>query len=136
MNYNNFIKEIMDSNIDDWSYDDEIGLYVLKSNIAISIQSDRSDNEDRDFYEKWLEQYSDPKGYRARFFLKYFGNIIESFYTAAVDGYRMLIPYPKSTNKLIINKKQYHIGTIINIPYSGYNFDNYLETAGISVAEY
>jgi len=132
MNYDDFIKEIMNSKIEDWLYDDDLGLYVLKSNISISIQSDREDNEDREFYEKWVEIYPDPKGYRARFYLKYYGNIIESFYTVAVDGYRMLIPYPKSRNDLSINSKQYHIGEILNIPYSGNNFDEYLKMAGIS----
>lgn len=133
MDYNDFIKEILDSNTEDWLYDDDLGLYVLKTNICISLQSDRTDNDDRDFYEKWLENYPDTKGYRARFFLKYYGNIIESFYTVAVDGYRMLIPYPKSVTQLSISKKQYQIGKIVNIPYSGYDFDEYLTTAGIKI---
>lgn len=133
MNYDEFMKEILDSNVDDWLYDDELGLYVLKSNLAISIQSDREDIEDREFYEKWVESYPDPKGYRARFFLKYFGNIIESLYTVAVDGYRMLIPYPKTRTELTISTKQYTIGKIVNIPYNGHDFDDYLQRANIKI---
>lgn len=133
MNYDDFIKKIVQSNPNDWLYDDDLGLYILKTDINISILSDRSNEQNDEFYEKWVEKFPDPKGYRRRFFLRYLGNIIESFYTVAVDGYRMLIPYPKSAIDLIISKKQYDIGNIINIPYSGYGFDEYLTMAGIEI---
>jgi hypothetical protein len=133
MRYDDFINELVSSDIEDWIYDDDLGLYIYKNNITISIESDRNDLDDREFYEDWVEKFPDPKGYRARFFLKYNGNIVESFYTVAVDGYRMLIPYPKSIKNMIITNKQYKIGRIINIPYSGYGFEDYLKRAGIDI---
>lgn len=135
MNYDEFINKIINSDINDWLYDDDLGLYILKTDINISILSDRSDGGDDTFYEKWVEKFSDPKGYRRRFFLRYAGNTIESFYTVAVDGYRMLIPYPKSAVNLIITKKQFAIGNIVNIPYSSYGFEEYLNMAEIKTEE-
>jgi hypothetical protein len=133
ISYEEFIKQILESEIGDWTYDDGLGLYVLKNNICISIISDRDDAEDRDFFESWVENYSDPKAYRARFFLRYNGSTIEAFYTAAVDGYRQLIPYPKNIKDLSIDNKQYIIGKILNIPYKGYDFDEYLDLAKIKI---
>lgn len=133
ISYGEFIKQIIESEVNDWIYDDDLGLYIFKKNICISIISDRDDTEDKDFFESWVENYPDSKAYRARFFLRYNGSIIETFYTVAVDGYRQLIPYPKSIHNLVINNKQYRIGKILNIPYKSYDFDEYLNMANIQV---
>ena len=133
MSYDEFLKQILESEIEEWEYDDGLGLYILKTNICISILSDRNDIEDREFFEDWVENYSDKKACRLRFFLRYNGSIIETFNTAAVDGYRQLIPYPKRFSGLSIDKKQYKIGKIVNIPYKGYDFDEYLGMAQIKI---
>ena len=56
--------------------------------------------------------------------------MIEAFYTAAVDGYRALIPYVDRESMTLTNK-QYTIGKILNIPYG--RFDEYLSQANIQV---
>jgi hypothetical protein len=130
MTYENFIEKIVESKIDQWIYDDDLGLYIFRNDISITIQRDKEKHEDNDFNEPWVKKYSDPKGYKQGFFLRYNGTLIEKFYTVSVDGYRMYIPYPKSSTDLTINKKKYNIGKIVNIVNS-YNFDEYLRSGNI-----
>lgn len=138
MNYDEFKNEIITSKPEDWIYDDALGLYVYKNDIKITIQSDREgilNDSDDEFYEPWLEKYSDSKGHKSIFFFRFNGVIIDTFYTVAVDGYRQLIPYPESINNLVITQEKENIARILNIPYSGYDFDEYLRRAGISISE-
>lgn len=130
MTYENFINIIANSEPSDWIYDDDIGLYVFRNDINITINSDRLDNEDREFHEDWATNFPDSHAVRARFFLKFNGTIISVFYTAAVDGYRCLIPYTEMGTRSITQTK-YRIGRILNIPYR--DFDEYLQSAGITV---
>ena len=130
MNYDGFINQIVKSEPSEWIYDDEFGRYVYKNNICISIISDRSDNEDKEFNEIWATSFSNNKAYRAKFFLCLNGNVIETFYAVAVDGYRCLIPCTEVGTRLITHKK-YAIGKILNIPYQ--NFDEYLNQAKIQI---
>lgn len=134
MKLNEFIEEITNSEVDDWTYDDELGRYIYKNDIRISIVSDREFDES--YESEWLNCYSNKKGYFDRFNLCFNGSIIESFYGVAVDGHRMIIPSPRLTN-LTITRKQKLIGKIINKPYT-YGIDDYeqyLNMAGISIRE-
>lgn len=130
MEYNTFINLIEGSEETDWIYDDDFGRYVLQNDIRITIISDRDDNEDREFHEAWARNFPDSNAVRSRFFLCFNGNVIEAFYTAAVDGYRALIPYVDRESMTLTNK-QYTIGKILNIPYG--RFDEYLSQANIQV---
>ncbi|MDR6883039.1 hypothetical protein [Bacillus sp. 3255] len=134
MRYEVFKSRIIESDPIDWIYDDELGLFVLTSDIQITILTVRDDNFDNEFHESWVERYSDPKAYRKKYLLKYNGNTIETFYTVAVDGYRMDIPYPKRPEMTITNE-QYRLGKIINRIHRGHGFDDYLERADIKIVE-
>lgn len=129
MNYEEFINKILSSKKDDWLYDDDLERYVLKKDISISIISDKDTKEIR-FFQDWLDRLENKIAFRARFFLCYNNSIVEAFHTAAVDGYRALIPYP-DTNTMTISKKQYNIAGLINISYK--RLDEYLFLAGIKV---
>ncbi|MDP4092822.1 MAG: hypothetical protein Q8920_05605 [Bacillota bacterium] len=134
VSYEEFILTIVNSEKEEWLYDDDLGRYVFRNDIRITIISDRGENEDRDFFENWATQFPDQHAFRARFFLCFNGSIIEAFYSAAVDGYRALIPYPRITD-LTITNNQYRIGRIINIPYTVVidRYDEYLSQAGIRI---
>jgi hypothetical protein len=134
MKYDDFIMAIISSYETDWIYDDEIGRYVFKDDIRIAIVLDRSDTngEAEQFHEDWVKKFSDPKAYKKKFNLVFNGTIVEVFYTAAVDGYRMYIPYP-SIKGMTISKIHFHIGRIINSAIRGYDYKEYIDTAGISV---
>ena len=135
MTYDEFMGLIVNSEPDAWLYDDEKGIFVFTDDLLISIIGKEVDyDEFGRFYEEWAVSFPDPKAYRKEFELCYAGNIIETFYTAMVDGARMYIPYPRMGDMTISNK-QYQIGKIVNLMNTGYGFDNYLRQANISVRE-
>lgn len=114
----------------EWSYDDETGLYVNLDDIRCTIQSVR-DNVREEFYEDWVETFPDKQAYKGVFNLCFNGSLIERFYTAGVDGYRMYIPLPDRV-EMTISQEQYKIGSILN-SFRGERFDDYLRMAGITV---
>lgn len=135
MTYAEYINTIVNSDRTDWVYDDARSSYLYLPNISIMMKVKQDDDRDRDFYESWIEKYSDTKAYVHVIELYYNGMRINDFYTAIVDGCRMCIPYPKH-DELTITKEQYGIGYIVNIPYCSndvYSFDEYLRQAGITV---
>ena len=135
MTYDEYIDIIVNSNREDWKYDDERESYLFLSNISIMMKVRQDDSRDRNFEESWAERYTDKMAYVHVIELYYNGMRIDDFYTALVDKYRMCIPYPKR-DEMTITKEQYSIGNIVNIPYCSnniYNFDDYLRQAGIAV---
>ena len=74
MNYEDFRKSIANSTKDDWLEDDEHGVWILKSNLLISIQRENVENPDV-FTEEWAAKCPNPNAYIQRYFLKYAGNI-------------------------------------------------------------
>lgn len=131
MKYNDFINAIVNSKIEDWMYDDETGKYIFKNDISITMQQDREDDEE--FFEEWVKKFiHHPTATRMKVYLCFNGNVIDTFYTASVDGSRMHIPYPDSEN-MTITYNQYKIGQIVNIATCNVidRYDEYLIKAGI-----
>jgi hypothetical protein len=132
MRYDEYMQEISNSSDEDWFYDDNLGRFVYRNNIQISIQTDRTgDREDDRFYEEWANNFPNPNAYRKEYYLQYNDCIINTFYTVEVDGYRSAIPFPR-LNGMTITREQYNIGRIINSIH-GYSFDEYLTSSGITV---
>jgi len=131
MDYELFLETILKSELKDWVFRDTLNRYIYIKNIAISITTNPS-LENTNFDEDWLKSYSNKSATVQRFELCYNGTEIESFLTASVDGNRMYIPYPERP-ELTITKKQHKIGEIVNTALIGYEFDEYLNRAGIRV---
>lgn len=132
MRYEEFMSQIYNSTEDDWLYDDEIGKFVYRNDIRISIQSDRSESfGDERFYESWATNFPDENARRQKHFFQFNDCVIDTFYAVLVDGSRSAIPYP-NLEGLTITEEQYNVGRIIN-GIHGYNFDEYLSSAGIAV---
>lgn len=133
MTYDEFIATIVESEPDDWIYDDSKSLYIFKPDIRISILGKEVDyGEDGLFYEDWAMNFPNSNARKKEFELCYDGNEIETFYTVYVDGMRAAIPYP-NLDGMTITQKQYRIGAIVNIPNEGYGFDRYLRQSNITV---
>ena len=137
MRYDEFKSTILNSELSQWSYDDDMGLYLFLEDIRISITADRSEESFNDtFEEEWLESFPDSRGYRRFFDLKFNGNVIERFFTVSVDGSRNYIPLPRLEG-MTITSEQYALGNIVNKLHNevGLSFDSYLSRAGISVID-
>lgn len=132
MDYDGFIRTIQESVPQDWLSDDEFGICVLKKDLLISIEREEPDTHEV-FAEDWATQCADPNAYVQRFFLKYGGNIIDTFYTVAIDGNRAKIPYP-DTNDMTISPFQYAIASIVNKCFAG-DLDGYMKRKGIKIRD-
>ncbi len=127
---------------DDFDYDDETGVYVYIKDIHLRLVQERSswfdmDRSDIDkFEEDWVKKFPHGTAYRQIIYIEYGRTRVETVYCALVDGGRYLIPYPKSPDQLVISRKQYTIGTILNRGKRGVDgFDFGLLLAGITVEE-
>jgi len=125
-------KLVIDSEPDDWDYNDDRGVFTLKSDASVQIRQINRDDFEK-FEEDWVERYPDPVAYRDKYELLFNGNFIEEFFLIGVDGLRMSIPLPKASNDLRISERQYRLGKIINNKMKGYDLDDYLGRAGITV---
>lgn len=138
MQYNEFINKIVDSEIEQWTYDDDLGNYVFKNDISITMKQDRIGDEYEVFYEKWVENFAHhPTATKMKVYLCFNGNIVDTFYTVSVDEARMYIPYTKSALELTITYEKYKIGRLINYANCDVidRYDEYLKQAGIKVLE-
>lgn len=134
MRYNEFLEIIYTSMPQEWTYDDDFGIYVYRNDIDITIESDRRNSEDTDetYYEEWACQFPNNHAYRKAFILKYRGNFVKAIHGAYVDGYRCFIPNP-NRESMTITREQYGIGNIINGCITPYNeFESYLGQANIT----
>lgn len=127
------LKVLYSSTPEEWSYNDDTGIYIFVKDIYLQICEIRQD-ELVPFNEPWVRVFEDPNAYRIMFLLKYNEIEIRRLFFACVDGARVFIPYPKSCSDLRITKEQYHLGRIINHPFAScYSFDEYLRRAKIAV---
>ncbi len=119
----------------DFDYDDSIGVFVHTGDVKLRIVLERGAESEQEFDEPWVQRFPDPKGTRQPVYIYYGETRVQEVPCVYVDGGRHVIPFPRSTTDLTINRFRYHIGRIINHPIPGYGFDFALRRAGISVQE-
>jgi len=123
---------IMSSEPNDFTYDDCDGVFFLKSDVNLSIVFERGDICDRGFDEPWVKRFPDKNAYRQPVYIKHNGTKIKEELCVQVDGARYIMPLPKSASDLTLSAFRYHLGRILN-DHTGYDFDEGLQRAGISV---
>ena len=85
------------------------------------------------FYESWVSNFPDPKGYKQEVYLEYNDKRVKKFWFVDVDNFRYCIPYPRSANDLRISViSVFTLACILNWPF-GYGIDQGLTIAGITV---
>ena len=61
MTYDEFMEAVIESEPEDWLYDDEKGKFVFKNDLLISIIGKEVDyDESGRFYEEWATSFPDP----------------------------------------------------------------------------
>jgi hypothetical protein len=127
------------SNPADYAYDDATGVFVYQKDLDLSFVLDLEDP--CEFHEPWAtDHFFDHHVYRQIVYVMYRSALIATMYFVHTDGFRYILPFPKSPKQLIITPFQYHVGTILtrSRPGSdspGYDFDSGLRAAGIKVVE-
>jgi hypothetical protein len=97
------------------------------------IQRRKIDYTNDRFHENWAEKFPDPLAFRAIYDIKSRGSLLEEKVFVSVDGGRVDIPLPKSPQELVISRRDYQLGRIVNrfTPY-GKDYEIYLQRAGIN----
>jgi hypothetical protein len=121
---------IMKSAPGDYTYDDHDGVYVYNSDINLRLLLDKSDEFQGSFKEPWVSKFTDKDGQRQLVRIYYLATPICKVSCVWVDGYRHLIPVPRSKDTTIDSFK-YKIGSILNYPLPFQGFDQALQQAGI-----
>ncbi len=127
---------IMKSAPSDYTYDDYDGLYMYNSDINLRFLLDKSDEFKGPFSEPWVSEFSDKPGERQLVRICYLATPICKVSCVWVDSFKSLIPIPRIKD-LTIDPFKYKIGSILNyaLPNQGFNFDEALQEAGITVQD-
>lgn len=83
------IKRVMESNKEDWLFDDEEGVYTYKKDTNLRIVRDTVEN-DREFNEPWANNFADKRAFVSYHRIFYGSSLIEKIFLVAVDGYSRL----------------------------------------------
>lgn len=129
MTYENAIEMVLSNSFDKWTYFDEYGEYVLKSDVNLRIVRKNIDFDNDTFEEDWATSHPDSKAYKVLFSVFYNNSRIDDFILVAVDGLRAEIPMPKSNSK-IISKTDYQFAQAVDIHGS---LDEYIQRSGLLV---
>ena len=126
----------------EWLYDDTNGIYTYKRNVDLNlnIRDDVRGNGDN-FEEDWTKNFPDPSAEKIIVRVFHRGSFVKEFLYVFVDGYRNILPVPRTPQDLTISKFKYNLGRILNCNYTPnleYNLIEYdikLKTAGIKIRE-
>jgi len=122
---------IMGSLPEDYTYVENKDLYVYNSDINLRIVLEDESSE-RPLIEPWTEKFLDKRATTQLVYIYYGCTPLHKMVCVWVDGYRYLIPMPRSRDDLTIGSLEYKIGTILSY-HSPYNdFDQALARAGIN----
>jgi hypothetical protein len=124
---------IMKSSPDEYTYNDQEGLYFNKEDINLRLHIMR-ENEETIYNEKWTSKFADKKATVTDVQIYYLMTLIKTIPCVWVDGCRYLIPAPRLGDEITINAFEYKIGSVLNHNHS-YRLDEALQRAGISVKE-
>jgi hypothetical protein len=127
------ISRVLASRPEDYTYDDETGVFLHRLDVKLSIVLDRTEDARIKFDEPWVRRFADPNATRQIVYIEYDSARVKTLYFVYVDGFRYIIPFPRAQADLRISKAQYHLGCILSHPIYGYSFDEGLRRAGIVV---
>ncbi len=130
MTYEDAMNLVMSNSFDKWTYFDEIGEFVLKSDVNLRIKRSEIDKEMDSFNESWAVNHPDPHAYKRTYTIYYNNSQIDQFYLVSVDGLRATIPMPK-VGTTAISKRNYLLAQAVNI--NDERLDEYIKRSGLEV---
>lgn len=130
MSYDELAAMVIDSESRDWLHDHDV--HVLKLDLNVRLAPAREAfRYDEPFDEPWATNFPDRVARVAAYRLWYGSTPVETFYCAAVDGGRAVLPYPKSAQDLSVSPLRYAVGRAVNEDTTG--FLDYFARAGLTV---
>ncbi len=133
MNYNNLKKILMNSERDDWLFNDQRGgVFSYKEDLHLRIVRNDIDHDIDQFEgEDWANQHPDPRAYRVTYEVYYGSTFVEDHLLVTVDGFRATLPLPKiGTNK--VSSDRYNFAKLVD---DADTLDDYMRRANLEVEE-
>jgi len=127
------LRTVFDSIKSDWEYDDHLSEFIYVPDFKLRIVEFTQRGEGRDFTEGWMKGFPNKKGMMHNYAIYYLNLRIYDFTMIFCDGYRYLLPMPKSALNLVITKEQYALGKIMENAGMYDNLEQGLRVAGITV---
>jgi hypothetical protein len=127
------IDRVLASKPEDYVYNDGTGVFLHRQDVKLRITFERGEDSFVKFDEPWVHRFPDTSATRQVVYIEYDAARVQTAYFVHVDGGRYIIPFPKTQADLRISPSQYHLGSILSHPFSGYGFDEGLNRAGIVV---
>ena len=127
---------VKNSNPSDWNVNFNQGteIAVFKSAPALRIET-RSNSEfihNNDFYENWVNKFSDSHAVSYYYHLYYGSSRLKEFILVSVDGGRALLPLPNSQLDLGVDPLRYKIAMIFD---ESNTCQDYMKRAGLYVVD-
>ena len=130
---NDVINRVLSSTPEDFVFYEDTGVFLHHQDVKLRIIFDRTEDARIKFEETWVRRFAYPNAIRQIVYIEYDSARVQTLYFVYVDGFRYIIPFPRSQADLRISQAQYHIGCIVSQPIHGYSFDEGLRRAGIVV---
>ena len=108
---------------------------TFNQDVGLTIEYS-DDDEDRIFNEDWTKVFPNHTSTKTKFYIKYNNILIEEIMCVWVDGGRVILPIPKSSDILEVSKNKYNFSKRIHYIFNGsYDFDDYFNRAKLKVLE-
>jgi hypothetical protein len=123
--YDQLLALLLASESNDWLVNDRKGIFTFKLDLDVTLREVRR-SEPQPFGEDWARAFPDRDAKRAEFELWFRGSYVKTYYFAAVDGGRALLPYPESATELTITAEQLAVAKAVNFSVMRSYFDDYI----------
>ncbi len=130
MQYAELMEIILNSDREDWLYNDPKRTYVYRGNLDIRIEVRDPLEYQMDFVEEWANSQPDPSATRCFYDIYYGASIIESFMLVSVDGGRAVLPLPEP-GTTTIELRRYQLAQCVDDQGT---LDEYIGRCGLAVA--
>lgn len=126
------MRRVLGSAPSDWQHFEAEELFVYQPDLHLTIAATGGD--DNAFDEPWVREFSDPRAFRFVYEVRWSATPIRRITLIAVDGHRVLLPLPRSSNRPTITDEQDRFARLMNgfMPY-GPRYAEYRDRAGIQV---
>ncbi len=129
------VRTVVDSEPEDWIYDDVDGEFVYLPDFDLRILEDPQTEGSSVFSEPWTGKFRSA-AQRGNFRILYREACVGKFTMVYCDDGRYIIPLPKSSTELRISGNQYRLARIFNIHCAmNHDLDRGLREGGIEVMD-
>jgi hypothetical protein len=109
----------------------ELGIILIKKICNFILREENFENF-KDFHKQWATNHPNKNAKSINFTIMYGDSYVDEKMLVAVDGYRAMLPLPKSVKEPIVKKEDVNFAKFVD---NGGRVAEYLKRSGISIEE-